>query len=858
VRDACGGNPFYIRAVAEAARHGEGDVVPASVRGVVLGQLAALDAPARSLIGVASVLGREFTTVALATLAHADMPTVFDAIAHAERAGLVRALSYGTRYAFVHDLVREAIYGELPAMERAAIHQRAAADLADGDDEFRVAARAHHALAALPLGDPADAVALACAAGDRARDRLAFEAAARWYRRACDAASADSAIGPAVTAELLVAEGSALRSVGSPRAEDVLDEAARAADAMHDAGLLKRVVVTWTYRHGGASVFGAALRPWLDRALQAPPDPDLALQARLVGAAAIVAIFDDPTLAWELLAAAKQMAAAAADDRARLDVAIAELNVFWALAPPDRTWAREAQLISDHIEDLARKVRDAAALADGTSFRAEVALRIGDLPAAEHALSLLDSAPLGPTIVADIMASVHRGAIAGLRADLSALREATAPARRLGAAIDVTDAPTAMMDVAHRYVLGCDDPADLEEAFAAALSRLIAGGRKPMVNSGRETTPSPIGTAVLLMVATLAAEAGDLERARKLLPRDGSSLLRWGGSVGGLAAVFLSEVAAACALPELADAIYRWLQPAAGQLMYNAGLWTVFGSADHFLGRCASTLGRIDDAERHFTAALAIEERVDAPHLRARTHLRLAELDVLRNDPRPSRHLDACLALCDEYHLKYRRSCAEALAMPRPEQRPAAAAAGGGPNHMTRERDVWAVRFDARTVRLKDAKGMRLLARLLSDPGREIHALDLTGAPGLVGGDDGGPVLDAAAKDAYRRRLDDLAEDLEDARRNNDLGRAARVEHEIDAVTAQLAGAVGLGGRDRRAAAQSERARVAATRNLRAVIRRVGDVHPSLGRHLEMTIHTGTYCSYQPDPRVPVEWGVWG
>ena len=91
---------------------------------------------------------------------------------------------------------------------------------------------------------------------------------------------------------------------------------------------------------------------------------------------------------------------------------------------------------------------------------------------------------------------------------------------------------------------------------------------------------------------------------------------------------------------------------------------------------------------------------------------------------------------------------------------------------MTREGDVWTVRFDARTVRLKDAKGMRLLARLLSDPGHEIHALDLAGAPGLVGGDDGGPVLDAAAKDAYRRRLNDLAEDLEEARRNNDLERA--------------------------------------------------------------------------------------
>src|SRR5262249_30677084 len=159
-------------------------------------------------------------------------------------------------------------------------------------------------------------------------------------------------------------------------------------DAMHDAELLKRVVTTWTYRHGGASVFGPELRPWIHRAIQAPPDRDETLQARLIGAAAIVEISDDPDRAWELLAAAKEMAAAAVDKRASLDVAIAELNVFAMRAFPDGTWAQEAQLITDNIEDLARKARDAAALADARSFRVEVALRTGDVPAAEHALSI--------------------------------------------------------------------------------------------------------------------------------------------------------------------------------------------------------------------------------------------------------------------------------------------------------------------------------------------------------------------------------------------------------------------------------------------------------------------------------------
>jgi hypothetical protein len=842
VHDACGGNPFYIRAVAETARHGDADAFPASVRGVVLGQLAPLGESTGSLLAVASVLGHEFTTAALAANADADMPTILDAVASAERAGVVRTVSLGTRYAFVHDLVREAIYSALPARDRAAIHRRAATHLTDRGDELQVAARAHHALAALPLGDVADAVALARTAGDRARDQHAFDDAARWYRRAHDAAAADPAIGPRARAELLLAEGAALRSVVSPRAEDVLDEAAVAAHGMGDIELLKRVVVTWAYRHGGAIVFGPRLRPWVERALKAPPGDDVALHARVVGAAAIVASIGDPALAWERLGVAQEMAASAADDRACMDVTTAERTVFWFLAPPDRTWSERARSISDRMEALARQLRDPAALADAACWRLDVALRMGDLSTAEEALILLESVPFGPTVVAAIMGSVYRGSIAGLRADLSAMRAATAPARRLAAAIDVTDAPLAIMDVAHRYVFGRDDPVELQEALAAAAS--LADGQGPMALG------SPL---VQSAMAGLAAEAGDVERARELLPLDDSSPLGGGAVIAEFTGAFLAEVAAACALPNLADAIYRWLEPAAGQLMYKGGFWTVFGSADHFLGRCASVLGRVDDAERHFTAALAIEERVGAPHLRARTHLRLAELAVPGHEPRWEHHLEACLALCDQHDFTYLRSCAEALAEYRPQRR-RAPSPGRGPNRMTREGDVWAVSFDDRTVRLRDAKGMRLLARLLTDPGHEIHVLELAGAPGLVRGDDGGPVLDAAAKDAYRHRLEDLAEDVEEARRNNDPERVARAEAEIDALTDQLAAAVGVGGRDRRAASQSERARVAATRNLRAAIQRAAEVHPSLGRHLERTIRTGTYCSYQPDPRVPADW----
>jgi non-specific serine/threonine protein kinase len=151
---------------------------------------------------------------------------------------------------------------------------------------------------------------------------------------------------------------------------------------------------------------------------------------------------------------------------------------------------------------------------------------------------------------------------------------------------------------------------------------------------------------------------------------------------------------------------------------------------------------------------------------------------------------------------------------------------------------------------------MPLLARLLAEPGREIHALDLVGAPDLISDRDGGPLLDATAKSAYQQRLRDLGEDLEEARANNDIARVEHIEHEVDLLSDELAASVGLGGRDRRAASQSERARVAATRNLRSVIQRAAAADGSLGRHLSATIKTGTYCSYSPDPRVPVDWAI--
>jgi tetratricopeptide (TPR) repeat protein len=192
-----------------------------------------------------------------------------------------------------------------------------------------------------------------------------------------------------------------------------------------------------------------------------------------------------------------------------------------------------------------------------------------------------------------------------------------------------------------------------------------------------------------------------------------------------------------------------------------------------------------------------------------------------------------------------------------------------GFNVFRREGDYWSVVFEGRTVRVRDLKGMRYLARLLADPGREYHVLDLVAAETGSGAQadsgqaadlprsalgDAGESLDAQAKDAYRRRLAEIDDDLEQARAIGDAERAAQADAERDFLVQELARAFGLGGRDRRAASASERARAAVTRAVRQAMTRIAEHHPQLGEHLSRTIRTGTYCAYVPDPRAPAGW----
>jgi hypothetical protein len=180
-----------------------------------------------------------------------------------------------------------------------------------------------------------------------------------------------------------------------------------------------------------------------------------------------------------------------------------------------------------------------------------------------------------------------------------------------------------------------------------------------------------------------------------------------------------------------------------------------------------------------------------------------------------------------------------------------------------REGDSWAIAYEGNCFSLKDAKGLRHIAHLLRHPNREFYSLELVGlaekctvVAGLTRFVDGdaGPMLDCRAKREYRDQLAELEHELEEAESLNDLGLVERLRRDIEFLTDELARSVGLGGRDRKAASATEKARQNVSRAIKASIEKIAEHSPSLGRHFAATVKSGIVCSYTPDPRLPIRW----
>ena len=84
----------------------------------------------------------------------------------------------------------------------------------------------------------------------------------------------------------------------------------------------------------------------------------------------------------------------------------------------------------------------------------------------------------------------------------------------------------------------------------------------------------------------------------------------------------------------------------------------------------------------------------------------------------------------------------------------------------------------------------------------------------------------------------------------------SKLRSEIDFLATELGRSLGLTGLASSRSPQIERARVSVTRVIRSAIDRIRGGDDEIGGYLAATVKTGTFCSYVPDPRLPIDWDL--
>lgn len=826
-----GGNPLFV---VECARSFKGagtlSELPQTVKQVVLDRFRQLASDTTSALACGAILGREFTAGAVARMQGSLPASVIDTVGPALRSGLLTELEPG-RFAFSHVIVRDVVDASLSAEERARIHRQAEAALERLPDSIEVAVeRARHALEAAALGDGARAVALARRAIRLLEDDSAHDRAYSFCERVVSAAATSTEIEGTLDSDDWMAYARIARAAGRHlECRRLADRVLASARVQNDAKTFARATL----------LVGAELRPgFVDRSLVAlleeamamlgDADPELAcrLQARLAGALQPHEDFNVPiAMARDAIARARSLGEDVLVEV--LDLGVSALVDF---APIDERLAAYEELLALATArgDRIRILRSRARLALDHAF-------IGDFAAFSRDVdeSLRVASELGHP-----------------RFRWRALLLSSMRSLMLG---ELADSERAIVEVEELQSL-TDDPALPLSTWIHRLHRLLAFGRESDLGPAIEQLPRAFGgipyaeTATWVYRAFCFGRLEDVDGARAALAGMKPAAHFWEREVSG--AAMLAEAIALAGADEHRERIRAFLGPSAGRHVLGGHLMYSYD------GPVERAIALLDESLGDLPTALACLERAIATATQhgQRTWIAQLEYDTARLLAKNGRaadatkHAERCAAVASEIGLDRLADRARALGAAVPEvakgPRPSSRATFG----LEREGDVWLVTHDARSVRVRDSRGMHLLARLVERPGDEIHVLALASddAGGGLVETNAGDALDEKAKAAYRTKLRDLLEDIEEAERNADRGRLERLNRERAFLEQELSRAVGLGGRPRKDGSATERARVNVQRRLKDAIGRIAEADAAVGRFLDVAVRTGTFCCYRP------------
>ena len=688
------------------------------------------------------------------------------------------------RVRFAHALIREVVLRDMTPTRRRGLHATVAAALEAGG-ATGAAELAHHLFGAGPAF-LARAVDHAEAAARRALDAGAHDEAVELCARAC-AALEGTASSPRRAGLLVLQADAAMRAGRVSAGKALCVAAADLARRAGDARLLARAALT----HGSefhAATVDDALVGLLEESLAALGGADPGLEAHLM---ARLASARTPTLTPVNEATLALEAVARARRLGDPDTMLAVLSSAMG-ALIDELDPVERLAMNREILALHRQRGQVPPLRARFRLINDL-VDLGELAEAEEAIADCER------LVQQLRADHQRWRLLLMRAMIAAIRgrfEEAEAAHAEGALLAEVEDPSAtitvflqrwgLLSIQGRYeeLLEHARSFELGQPDPQQHMQLWIGGA--MVLAGQVDEGWRALPVWLFRAETIGAEPGII------------------GLVGDL-------VVARGDLDRAAD-IYEMLLPHRRRSLH----WSLIGlhwdgPAARVLAQLARMLGRDAEAEEHLAFALAECDRVGAPVHRARI--------VAQSPSSPS---------------------------PSPSTSPSTSTSTWT---LARSGETWTVACGEGTFHLKDSRGLAILDELVRRPHQEIHCLELA-AGGETEADrgDAGELIDREARDAYRARLADLREDLEVAERNADLGRAARAQAEIEALTAELARGLGLGGAPRRAGSSAERARSAVQRRLRDAIRKIAEHAPRLGAELQAAVKTGTSCAYRPRP----------
>jgi tetratricopeptide (TPR) repeat protein len=898
IHQATEGNPFFVDEVVrllnaegrlDDATQVTGVRIPDGVRETIRHRLEPLPDRTLQLLCTASVIGREFGVDTLQRVSAADPAELDLALGQAVDCGVIaeRPSVLGS-YAFSHGLIRETLYDDLGPQRRGRLHREVGLVLEEhyaGDPEPHIAELAHHFFVAVTAGELAKAIDYSVRAGERALKLVAYEEAADHFERALQAYGLQERADVPRRCDLLLALGVAQSRAGDSRvARETFLRAAGLARKLGSPERLAKAALGYGAGMGGFE-FGRVdegLVALLTEAREALGDGDDRLLARVLGRLATELYYSDRT--EERVALGEQAVAMARRVGDRAAIASTLSARFLTLWGPENSLQR-LQIATDVVA-LGEDVRDRELVLRGHVWRIVSLMELGDWVGADIELAV------HARLAEELRDPLHLWYVPLFRATRTMLEGRLAEAERFAAEAFAVGRRTQAQNAAQLYAI---------QLFALRTEQgRVSEVQQSLEEFGRRYPAAPVWRAAAAFSLAVLGRADEARRAFEAMtgghvaqvPRDGdwlstvALLVRTGARIG--------DTRRTGELGEL-------LAPYAERAVIAGRGAMCLGPVSRFAGLAAVTAGRTEEGVSHLENALATARRWGAEPLVAAIRLELADVldrsgaGAADHTRRVSELRAAGLEAARRLQLvglekrwgPAAQAAAADVAAPEPGVVPATpalvsgpAAPGFGPAAFYRRGDIWTIGPPGHQLQLRDAKGLTHIARLLAAPHVEFHALDLVG--GASSGDrgggtaaaaaasgtgieirargdsDAGPALDNQAKAAYRERVTELQEEIAEAESFNDPERAARARQELAFVARELAGAVGLHGRDRRTGSDAERARVNVTRAIRTALKRVSDHDPVLGRRLGTDIRTGTFCVYEPPPGEQPVWDLEG